>query len=649
MAESLNLLLIEDNDDSAFLIQKSLERAQHRVTRCRTAAGALIVMQQQSFDLIILDQELPDMFGLDLLRQFERDGGGQPIIMVTGEGNEALAAEVLRLGALDYLVKDERMGFLVELPKRVLESVTRYRLERANGLLVQALESAGDGIMIVDRQGTIRTVNRALLALTGYERDELIGQAPQLLLGDSHSVEAWSNFPAGRGWRGEQPVRRKDGTPVPTSLSISPIEDRQNHTTHFVGILRDVTDHKKLERQLLQAQKMQSVGTLAGGIAHEFNNLLAGINGYAALALREQEIGGQVREFLENVVALSERAALLTRQLLAFARKPALSRQRTLIIDLVQATVELVRRTLHREVVLELSPADLAAPLVVEADGNQLQQALVNLAVNARDALRDREKLATPGTAPGPINNTICVRLHSELIVQERSGFPQHVPPGDYVLLQVIDTGIGMTADVLTQAVDPFFTTKEVGKGTGLGLPVVFGIVQAHHGFLQIDSIPGEGTTISIYLPRSTEAHQATPAPQDEEPTAIDSPSLPPSRILVIDDEDAVVDVVRRFLEIAGHRVLTATSGREAIEQHVGRRGFDLFILDMMIPQEDAVMTFQELRRLAPRVPVLLCTGLPEVDPAPRLLKAGAAALVRKPFRMKDLLEGVQQAIDSRR
>jgi nitrogen-specific signal transduction histidine kinase/ActR/RegA family two-component response regulator len=394
---------------------------------------------------------------------------------------------------------------------------------------------------------------------------------------------------------------------------------------------------------------MQSIGTLAGGIAHEFNNLLAGINGYASLALREREVTGTVREFLENVVALSERAGLLTRQLLAFARKPALDRQRLHMGEMVQATVELIRRTLYRDVVLDLTPEDASCPMLVEADGNQLQQALVNLAVNARDAVREREKLQPATAQPEHDPSSICVRLRSEMVGHERLGFPQNVPPGDYVLLQVIDTGCGMTPEVLTQAVDPFFTTKEVGKGTGLGLPVVFGIVQAHHGFLQIDSVTGEGTTISIYLPRS-----AAPLTPEETisvagPNEAEAAPLRPSNILVIDDEESVLDVVRRFLEIAGHRVVTASSGREALALLAGRRGFDLFILDMMIPQEDAGVTFRELRRLAPRVPVLLCTGLPEVDPAPRLQKAGAAAIVRKPFRMKDLLQGVHDAMDSRR
>ncbi len=209
--------------------------------------------------------------------------------------------------------------------------------------------------------------------------------------------------------------------------------------THFVGIQRDVSEHKQLERQLLQAQKMQSVGTLAGGVAHEFNNLLAGINGYASLGLREPDIGPTLREFLQRIVDLSERAALLTRQLLAFARKPALTRQRRSMIDLVRSTAELVSRTLHQEVAVELPTEERECrALVVEADANQLQQALVNLALNARDALRAREAEARlgPGQA-GPL----VFRLRRAMTAGEQPGFPQQVPPGDYVVIEVEDHG----------------------------------------------------------------------------------------------------------------------------------------------------------------------------------------------------------------
>jgi PAS domain S-box-containing protein len=649
MTDALRLFLIEDDPDMALLVRKSLERAGFHVTSCRTGADALVVLGGAAFDLVILDNFLPDMSGLDLLRTLAREGVAAPVLIITGLGDEHLAASVLRAGALDYVVKDNGLAFLADLPKRVAESVKRHRLEQMNRLLIQALESARDGVVITDLQGAILHVNQALERMTGYGREELLGQTPRLFKSAAHPAELyaglWRAILGGDSWEGELTNRRKDGGPFQASLTISPIVDPQGRMTHFVGICRDVTEHRKLERQLLQAQKMQSVGTLAGGVAHEFNNLLAGINGYAALALREPDAGPAVREFLRNVVDLSERAATLTRQLLAFARKPALSRQPTPMPDLVRGTAELVSRTLRQEVNVEMGAEDGEAPLMVEADANQLQQALVNLALNARDALAERGpgRDAAADAAPPPI----LFRLRPVKMAAPRPAFPQSVPPGDYVLVQVEDRGAGMAPEVLNQALDPFFTTKEVGQGTGLGLPVVFGIVQGHQGWLAIDSAPGQGTCVSIYLPRLAPAaageRRGSPAAGAE---AGEPEAASPRSVLVVDDEEAVLDVVRRFLQIAGHRVSVAGSGHEALELLADGLSVDLVILDLMMPREDVSATFQRLRQRRPGVPVLLCTGLADAAPAPDLLLHGAAGLLRKPFRMNELWDAVRQALD---
>lgn len=681
----LHLFLVEDDDDIAYLIRKSLERDDHRVTRCKSAADALIVLAQTSFDLVLLDQLLPDMPGLDLLQRLSREGILVPVLMVTGKGNEDLAASVLRAGALDYVVKDPELKFLTELPKRVAESVRRHRLELSNRLLVQALESARDGIMITDLHGTILEVNSALQQQTGYARHELIGQNPRLLKSGRHPPEfyarMWQTILAARqAWEGELTNRRKDGQERQTSMTISPILDEQGRLTHFVGIQRDITEQRRLEQQMLQMQKMQSVGTLAGGIAHEFNNLMAGINGYASLGLREEGLDETLRHFLQNIVDLSERAATLTRQLLAFARKPALVRQRTSLRGLLQSTAELVRRTLHQEVELDL-PEE--ADREVEADANQLQQALVNLALNAHHAIQSR-KAAGPGAAggsPGP-SDRVVFGLSGATLAGELAAFPQPVPAGDYLRIQVRDEGVGMTPEVLAQALDPFFTTKEVGQGTGLGLPVVYGIVQGHQGFLTIETARGRGTCVSLYLPRLRErpGDQAAGAGQTagsaprpgrliggryapplEMLEGLGGPGRPlmeevvePDQvegrsILVIDDEEPVLDVVRRFLEIAGHQVRCATNGRAGIGLLESGQAVDLIILDLMMPREDTQATFQRLRQLAGSgVPVLFCTGLAEADPAPWLLHHPDTGLLRKPFRMNELWYAVNKLIAGR-
>ncbi len=639
MVDAYRLFLVEDDDDIALLIGKNLERAGHQVTRCRSAADALIVLSHGSYDLVLLDHRLPDMAGLDLLEAMNREGIATPALMVTAYGDEHLATRVLRAGALDYIIKDHALNFLHDLSKRVGESVTRFRLQQMNRLLSEALESARDGVIITDLQGAVLHVNQALERMTGYDREELRGQTPRLLHRDTASEEAylavWERLLDRKSWQGELVLRRQDGTALDVSLAASPVLDGRGQLTHCVGIYRDVSERKQLERQLLQAHKMQSLGTLAGGVAHEFNNLLAGISGYTELALREPGAPEVIRHFLENVKQLSERAAKLTSDMLAYARRPDLRRQPTDVAELLRSTADFAARTLKIEVELDVRPPAGGAPLVAAA-ADELRQALISLALNSRDALDQ----------PAPV----VFRLRPAAPRQTLRAFPASIPPGDYLVLEVADAGRGMTAEVLAQALDPFFTTKEVGRGTGLGLPLVLRVAEAHHGFLSIESVAGQGTCVGLYLPRWADAGPPTRPPVQEDssfqPGEVLEPEASPGRhILVVDDEAAVRDVVRRFLEIAGHQVACAGSGAEAAAWVEDGRPLDLVIFDLMMPGEDSAAIYERLRGLRPDVPVLLCTGQHESAPVPAGLQDGSAGLLRKPFRMTELWYAVRQAL----
>jgi PAS domain S-box-containing protein len=492
MTERLRLLLVEDDDDVALMIRKALERADHEVTRCHRADEALRTLAEQKFDLVLLDHHLPDMAGLELVERLAQERGDTPSLMVTAYGDEQLATRALHAGALDYLVKDPALSFLTELPKRVNEAFSRHRLQQFNRLLSAALESARDGIIITDHQRVIQHVNQALEQMTGYVRTELVGQTPAILRSDKHTVQEyerlWKAVAVHGSWQGEMFQRRKDGSQVEVSLTISIIANARGEPTHFVGIERDISERRQIERQMVQASKMQSIGTLASGVAHEFNNLLAGITGYASLGMEELPPSEPLREFLQHILTLGERAATLTRQLLAFARQPPLWRQSLPVEELVRATADFVTRSLRTEVDLDLQTGPNGEPLLVEADVGQLQQALVNLALNSKDAQEGQAARMT-------------FRLRPLTLTLTQTAFPEDVPAGSYVVLEVIDPGCGMTPEVLHQSVDPFFTTKEVGRGTGLGLPVVFGIVRAHQGYLTIESTAGEGTCVGLYLP----------------------------------------------------------------------------------------------------------------------------------------------------
>ncbi len=640
MSEALQLFLVEDDDDFSYLMRKGLERAGHQVTVCHSGADALIVLSHSSFNLVLLDQKLPDMSGLDLLEAMHREGIATPVLMVTGYGDEHLAAQVLRAGALDYIVKDRALTFLADLPKRVHESITRFRLQQTNNLLIAALESARDGVMITDLQGTIQHVNHALERMFGYDRQELLGQNPRLFKSNVHTSEffagMWQAILNRTSWQGELVNKRKDGTLIDSSMTVSPIVNAQGQLTHFVGIYRDVSEHRHMERQLFQAQKMHSVGTLAGGVAHEFNNLLAGIQGYASLSLREQCISPTVRQFLEYVVQLSDRAANLTKQLLAFARKSSLSRQATDVEQLLASTVDLVGQTLKMETRLDIQQREAnGEPLMALADANQLQQVLVNLALNARDAM-DAAAQREP----------VEFRLRHQVLKCSLPAFPQNVPPGDYAVLEVEDHGCGMAPEILQQALDPFFTTKDVGQGTGLGLPVAFGIVIGHQGSLTIDSQFGTGTCVRLYLPRMGQGDvPSEPAKNFEGAPVLEPEAQPKRRILVIDDEPAVTDIVRRFLEIVGHQVICAASCRAGLELLEHGTVADLVILDLMIPKEEGVENIQKLRQAAPDLPILLCTGVVKTEEAEQALRQRGVEILRKPFRMNELWYAVNQSL----
>jgi two-component system, cell cycle sensor histidine kinase and response regulator CckA len=636
VSESLRLFLVEDNDDIAYVTRLCLERAGHQVTVCHNGTDALIVLSQSTFDLVVLDYFLPDLNGSELLQRMRQEGNRTPILMITAYGDQQLAAQVLREGALDYVVRDESSAYLTELPKRVAEAVTRHDLQQANNLLVAAFESARDGVMITDLQGVVLHVNSALERMFGFSRAEVVGQnAAGVFRGDQQSRsfvdDMWKALHDRRSWQGEIVNQRKDGTLLDSSLTVSPIFDARGQMTNFVAIYRDITERKQMERQLVQAQKMQSIGTLAGGVAHEFNNLLAGIQGYATLALREPHLSASLREFLDYIVQLTDRAANLTRQLLAFARRPSLMRGPANLTRLVETTRDFVERSLNIEVLLDVEAPPAGQTWMALADSNQLQQVLVNLTLNARDAM--------PKPQPAPV----LFRLRRRVFAGDFPAFPQNVSAGEYVVIEVQDKGTGMTPEVVTQALDPFFTTKEVGQGTGLGLPVAFGIMTGHQGFLTLTSEPGKGTTVALYLPRLL---QNTPDPTAANVVVLEPEASLRRRILVVDDEEAVQDVIRRFLEIAGHHVLCATSGQAALGI-LREQPIDLVVLDWMIPKEDGRANFQLLREARPALPILLCTGLVHTEQASDLLREEGVALLRKPFRMNELWYAVNNALQT--
>ncbi|CAN5190749.1 hypothetical protein BH10PLA2_BH10PLA2_18380 [soil metagenome] len=590
---------------------------------CKSATDALIVLSHRRFDLLISPVTLAEISGLELVDRLEVEGIDLPSLLLMGPEDTRLPPLVAGK-VRDFFPLS--IGYAAGLPDRIRNVVAKHQLEQANRLYIAALESARDGIMITNLQGKVLHVNRALEALTGFSREDLIDRPSQILCNSEQHAELcgllWQAVKQRASWQGELTDRRKDGSIIDVSRTVSPMLDGQGRLTHCVVIERDITLRRMMESQLLQAQKMQSLGTLAGGIAHEFNNLLTGIMGFAGLA-QDAGLTHQCRkDYLQEILGLAERASELTRQMLTYARQSPANRRSISVLKLVKQAAELIERSLRQPVIIDC--ADAAEQLQIDADANQMEQVLFNLLLNARDAVA--------------ASGSILVRLRKEDLAASKAGFPDNVPPGGYIHIEVRDTGHGMPAEVLGRALDPFFTTRSVGKGTGMGLSVVMGIVRNHHGFMTIESRVGDGTSVGVYLPRVSE-------PEDLQAASsfVEAEPVSPACILLQDDEAAVLEVVRRYLEDAGHRVFSARNEAELLELARVHNPIDVAILDSIPASATSDALVNSLLKLHPQIRILFCPGTPSEKTT--IEQECFQRVLPKPFRMNELGFAVQELL----
>jgi PAS domain S-box-containing protein len=495
-------------------------------------------------------------------------------------------------------------------------------------LLGNAVQSSGEMLAITDLDGRFSFVNRAFLQAFGYTEEEVLGQLADLVEARGNSAELREVVKAETrrgGWGGEVMARRKDGREFPVSLRTSPIRDEAGEYVGLVAIAHDITERRTLEVRLQQAEKMEAVGRLAGGVAHDFNNLLGVIQGYGELLKRDIGPRDAGREKLEQMLKASQRAATLTRQLLAFGRRQMVE-PRVLRLDAVlQESEPLLRRLAGEDVEIEIRKAgDLAC---VRADPGQIDQVLMNLLANARDAM--------------PQGGRLAIETANVQWADGASPCPFPVPGGRYVRLSVRDTGTGIDAETMRHIFEPFFTTKEKGKGTGLGLATVYGIVKQSGGYIDAKSQPGEGSTFDVYLP-AVEA--------EADPVKLVVPVASSSggqTILVVEDEESLREVAREVLESSGYRVLTASCGKEALSVSAAHpEPVRLLLTDVVMPGMSGPELAERLRPERPEMSVLYMSGYTEEIVAQHGTMGRGTRLLTKPFSVAALARSVHEVLE---
>ncbi len=556
---------------------------------------------------------------------------GKPIGALTVYGNVVNAFGAIEVELLQQLADD--ISFKLEVIGR---EEARRALEAERDKLAVVVEQAGEFVLMTDREGLVAYTNPAFTRTTGYSPGEALGRPPGFVVDGPEQAEfasAVERAMAGNSWAGRCRIVASDGTERDMHVMVSPRRAESGVVMGAIVIGRDISRERQLEAQLVQSQKMEAVGRLAGGIAHDFNNLLTAISGYAELLKLEVGEGAACAQDIAEIQRASSRATQLTAQLLAFSRRQILRPQSLDPRAVLMGIAPMLRRLIGEDVDLVVTAGTGLGPVL--ADPTQLDQALVNLALNGRDAM--------------PSGGRLDLEAEEVALPIALAAGRDGAAAGPYVVLRVRDAGTGMTPEVLSQAFEPFFTTKATGKGTGLGLSTVLGIVEQSNGFVEVDTGPGIGTTVSLYLPKAA-------GPLDE-PAPAETSVLMQSRarrggtraggtLLVVEDEEPVRALVRRVLEKAGYTVMVAATAEEALALEATHDGsIDLLFTDVILPGMTGRRLADEIRARRPALPVLYASGYNQEIIAERGILAPDVSYMAKPYSPDEVLRRVAELV----
>jgi PAS domain S-box-containing protein len=526
-------------------------------------------------------------------------------------------------------VRDEGGRVIMLLPEG-RDITERKKAEQERAQLISAIEQASETVMVLGRDGVILYANPAVERIMGYAVSELIGRKAYSFAGAPDPTQPfeqiWDRINKGLVWSGRVTQKKKDGTAGELEITVSPVRDSAGAITSFVSIGRDITSELRIEEQLRQAQKMEAIGTLAGGIAHDFNNILAAIMGYTEMSLIALRSKGDVSNNLAQILKSSNRAKDLVKQILAFSRKQQKERKPVNLYSIIQEVTRLLRASIPTTIEIRQDVQDVSC--MVDADPTQIHQVLMNLAANASQSMEENGGVLAIGIAPVVLS------------AQDAEHYPDLLP-GQYVRFTVSDTGSGIDPLIIHRVFDPFYTTKAVGRGTGMGLSVAHGIIKDHGGSITVYSEPGQGTTFHVLLPRIANGSTEDSETEKKTPGGIE-------KILFVDDEDVLVDLGHRMLTGLGYTVISRHSSLEALEAFkAAPHTFDAVITDQTMPNMTGFELAQELMRLRPDIPVILCTGFSERVSEEKARDAGIKAFIMKPVNIRELGETIRKVLDS--
>jgi len=632
MGSPLRVLMVEDSLDDVRLLVRELQRAGYDLTheRVDTASALEAALDRQPWDLIIGDYSMPHFSGTAALAIVRDRGLDIPYICVSGTITEELAVAAMKAGANDYVTKGQLGRLLPAIERELREAQGRAALRASEASYQTLVEHAPVGIYRSTPDGRFLTANAAVARILGYDSATAVlgldlardvyadpAERQQLLDRDTYTDRQYDDVEA--TWK------RQDGRLLTVQLSVRAVRDGAGPVAYYETFVRDVTDQRRLQQQLVQSQKMEAVGRLAGGIAHDFNNLLTVITSYSDLLLEDLGADDPKRGDVEQVRKAADGAAALTRQLLAFSRQQVLQPR---VVSL-NAVVENLQKILQRVLGDDIELATTLAPDLgtARADVGQLEQVLMNLAVNARDAMPTGGKL-TIETANAEHN-------------PEYASAQGAAPTSQFVMLAVTDNGVGMDEATKARIFEPFFTTKGPGKGTGLGLATVYGIVKQSGGFIWVYSEPGHGTSFKVYLPRVDAAPETVAAAE------VASVAGGTETVLLVEDAAAVRTVAREVLERHGYTVLEAPNGEAGLHLAQSHGGpIHLLLTDVVMPVMSGRQLADQLARARPDMKVLYASGYTDDSIVRHGVLEEGTAYLQKPFTPESLARKVRDVLD---